>query len=74
MLIAGHTHRPVFPDNEAPPYFNDGSCVHPRCITGIEIQNGEVILIKWLCKPKDDATLITPLFIMREELAGPKKL
>ncbi|MCE8428698.1 MAG: metallophosphoesterase family protein [Candidatus Methanoperedens sp.] len=42
MLIAGHTHRPVFPSEGEPPYFNDGSCVHPRCVTGIEIQNNEI--------------------------------
>ncbi len=30
MLIAGHTHRPMFPEVGDPPYFNDGSCVHPR--------------------------------------------
>jgi hypothetical protein len=59
IIIAGHTHRPVFANlslterrlmetgigsrgvrgkAEADPiYFNTGSCVHPRCITGIEI-------------------------------------
>lgn len=74
ILIAGHTHRPVFPDNGAPLYFNAGSCVHPRCITGIEIQNGEIILIKWLVKPKDDVGMNTPLFITREVLDGPKRL
>ena len=70
MLIAGHTHRPTFPDEGAPPYFNDGSCVHPRCITGIEIQNGEIMLIKWWVRPKDDGAL----YVTREVLVGPKKL
>jgi UDP-2,3-diacylglucosamine pyrophosphatase LpxH len=36
MLIAGHNHRPKFPDIGEPLYFNDGSCVHPLLITGIE--------------------------------------
>lgn len=70
MLIAGHTHRPMFPDVDIPPYFNDGSCVHPRCITGVEIKNGEIMLIKWWIKPKDNGAL----YVTREVLVGPKKL
>lgn len=70
MLIAGHTHRPRFPDKGAPHYFNDGSCVHPRCITGIEIQNGEITLIKWWVKSNDDGAL----YISREVLVEPEKL
>jgi UDP-2,3-diacylglucosamine pyrophosphatase LpxH len=59
IIIAGHTHRPVFAnlslterrflesgvgtpgvrrkEKADPVYYNAGSCVHPRCITGIEI-------------------------------------
>lgn len=70
MLIAGHTHRPRFPEVGEPQYFNDGSSVHPRCITGIEITDGNIILVKWDVKTKDDGTL----FIGREILAGPRKL
>jgi UDP-2,3-diacylglucosamine pyrophosphatase LpxH len=70
LVITGHTHRPRFPDTDAPPYFNDGSCVHPRSITGIEIQNGEILLIKWWLKTRDDGTL----FVTRDVLAGPKRL
>lgn len=40
MLITGHTHRSNFPKVGEPMYFNDGSCVHPRCITAIEIEKG----------------------------------
>lgn len=47
-VIIGHTHFPVFPDTGEVPYFNDGSCVHPRCITGIEIDKGALALVKWL--------------------------
>ena len=47
MIIAGHTHRPKFPKPGELPYFNDGSCVHPRFITGIEIVNLQIYLIKW---------------------------
>lgn len=70
MLIAGHTHRPMFPEVNEPPYFNDGSCVHPRCITAIEIAEGNIILVKWSVKTKNDGVL----FIDREILAGPEKL
>ena len=37
----------VFLNQVILPFFNDGSCVHPRSITGIEIENGEISLIKW---------------------------
>ncbi|MDD2390008.1 MAG: hypothetical protein PHP23_09795 [Desulfobacterales bacterium] len=73
ILIAGHTHRPVYESltlterrsfeasrklpagrkksKPEPVYYNTGSCVHPRCITGIEItmQGRRPIfkLIKW---------------------------
>ncbi|MGI5848944.1 MAG: metallophosphoesterase [Christensenellales bacterium] len=70
ILIAGHTHRPVFPDLGMPRYFNAGSCVHPRCITAIEISCKEIMLVKWCVKTKDDGTL----YIGREILAGPVRL
>lgn len=70
MLIAGHTHRPMFPEVGKPLYFNDGSCVHPRSITGIEIADASITLVKWNVKTKIDGTL----FIGREILAGPTKL
>jgi UDP-2,3-diacylglucosamine pyrophosphatase LpxH len=70
VLIAGHTHRPMFPEVSEAPYFNDGSCVHPRCITGIEISDGCIMLVKWEIKTKNDGTL----FVGREVLAGPRKL
>ncbi|MHC1684720.1 MAG: metallophosphoesterase [Clostridiaceae bacterium] len=70
MLIAGHTHRPMFPEVGKIPYFNDGSCVHPRCITAIEIENGCIILVKWNVKTKNDGTM----FIGRDIIAGPRRL
>ena len=70
MLIAGHTHRPMFPEVGEPLYFNDGSSVHPRCITGIELAYGNITLVKWDVKTRDDGTL----FIGREVLAGPREL
>lgn len=70
MLIAGHTHRPMFPEVGRPLYFNDGSCVHPRSITGIEIADGAITLVKWNAKTRNDGTL----FIDKEVLAGPRIL
>lgn len=61
LVIAGHTHRPLlqFDDVHAEPptpdvdlgsrlhYVNDGCCIHKRAITGIEIDRGEIRLIRW---------------------------
>lgn len=57
ITIIGHTHRPRFPKPGEIPFFNDGSCVHPRSITGIEIENGKISLIKWHIDTKQDGTL-----------------
>jgi UDP-2,3-diacylglucosamine pyrophosphatase LpxH len=47
MIICGHTHRPRFPDPGDIPLFNDGSCIHPNSIIGIEIVDLKISLIKW---------------------------
>lgn len=70
ITVIGHTHRPRFPEPGDIPFFNDGSCVHPRSITGIEIENGKISLIKWQIATKDDGTLQ----IVRILLEGPQKL
>lgn len=70
ILIAGHNHRPMFAELGEPPYFNDGSCVHPRCITGIEIADGSILLVKWCVKTKENGVL----YIGRDILAGPRRL
>lgn len=70
MLIAGHTHRPVFPKPGEPLYFNDGSCVHPRCITAIEIENSAISLVKWTIKVRKDRSL----YVERLVLEGPTSL
>lgn len=70
ITVVGHTHRPRFPKPGDIAFFNDGSCVHPRSITGIEIENGEIALIKWSIATKDDGTLQ----IVKEVLEGPIKL
>lgn len=48
MVICGHTHTPRFAKPGSPPYFNAGSGVFDGYITGLEIQNGEIALVKWL--------------------------
>jgi len=70
MIIAGHTHRPRFPEPNELPYFNDGSCVQPRSITGIEIENMQISLIKWHIISHKDGTLQ----IVKSILEGPRKL
>ena len=70
ITIVGHTHRPRFPEPEDIAFFNDGSCVHPRSITGIEIVKGEISLIKWSISTKEDGTLQ----IVKTILEGPQKL
>ncbi|MDD3841038.1 MAG: metallophosphoesterase family protein, partial [Clostridia bacterium] len=67
MIVAGHTHRSMFPEVGETPYFNDGSCVHPRCITAIEIEFGYIRLVKWHMKTNRNGLL----YIGRDTLAGP---
>jgi len=70
ITIIGHTHRPRFPKPGEIPFFNDGSCVHPRSITGIEIENGAISLTKWHIATNKNGTLQ----IVRVLLEGPEKL
>ncbi len=70
LLIAGHNHRPMFPEPGQAPYFNDGSCVHPSSITAVEISEGNISLVKWSVKVRSDGTL----YVDRDILGGPRKL
>lgn len=70
IVIAGHTHRPVYPSPGEGLYFNDGSCVHPRCITGIEIENNQIALIKWAVGIKKDRSM----YVERLVLEGPNDI
>ncbi|WP_179375210.1 metallophosphoesterase family protein [Winogradskyella wichelsiae] len=70
ITIVGHTHRPRFPEPGEIAYFNDGSCVHPRSITGLEIENGMISLIKWQVITSEDGNLKIDRFL----LEGPTKL
>ncbi len=67
-LITGHTHRPIL-NPEHTCYCNTGSCVHPRCITCIEIKNDALYLVKWSMETKSDLSL----FVARTVLSGPVK-
>ena len=66
ILITGHTHRPVMPEEPAY-YYNTGSCVHPRCITCIEIERGKLTLVKWSMQARIDSVL----YVEREVIGGP---
>jgi UDP-2,3-diacylglucosamine pyrophosphatase LpxH len=70
LVIAGHTHRAVFPEPSAGLYFNDGSCVHPWSITAVEIVGGDIALVGWRQKTRDDGTV----YIGRDVIAGPVPL
>lgn len=66
ILITGHTHRPMIGTKDAP-YCNTGSCVHPRCITCIEIEHRCMTLVKWTVYTRADRSL----YVAREVLAEP---
>ncbi len=70
MVIAGHTHRPRFPEPGDLPYFNDGSCVHPNSIIGLEIENLEISLVKWHTSIDES----NQTKIIKTVLEGPKSL
>ncbi len=70
IIIAGHTHRAVFPGIREPKYFNDGSCIHPRCITALEIEDNAISLVKWSVLTKPDGSL----YVGKTTLEGPVEL
>ena len=53
-IICGHTHLPVSSGSGQTPYFNTGSCINPGYITGIELVNGKLRLVKWTAVSKQD--------------------
>lgn len=46
-IICGHTHRPAFAVEGGAAYFNSGSGIQPGYITGLEIAQGQIALIRW---------------------------
>ncbi len=67
LLLAGHTHRSILPKPGESFYLNDGSCVHPRSITAMEIENGALTLVKWSVEVGCNRSLT----VEREVLEGP---
>lgn len=67
ILVSGHTHRPMLNLQKETPYLNTGSCVHPRCITAIEVVDQCFTLVKWTYCIRPDLSVA----ICREVLAGP---
>ncbi len=55
-LITGHTHRPML-SGESNFYANTGSCVHPYCITCIEVRGHELSLVKWYMSARPSGCL-----------------
>lgn len=66
ILIAGHTHRALLTPS-SPYYYNTGSCIHPNCITCIEIENTTLTLVKWCTNTRINGTL----HVKREVLSKP---
>lgn len=69
ILIAGHTHHPMAGSAESP-YLNTGSCIHPSGITGIEIENRCLSLVKWSISSRADLSL----YASREVLGDPVRV
>lgn len=74
MLICGHTHRARYPREKEGkrelPYFNAGSCINSRGITGIEIVDGMVLMVDWRAAAEEDGTL----YIKRTVTRGPEPI
>lgn len=68
VLVCGHTHRPTSAAYGEAPYFNTGYCLAPGILTGLEIQHGEIGLVRWRATPHS-----TTLF-QREILSAPRRL
>jgi UDP-2,3-diacylglucosamine pyrophosphatase LpxH len=65
MLICGHTHRQKFPKVNDLPYFNTGCCIRTRGICGIEILNGEILMVDWRISADDDGTMRVKRTVVR---------
>lgn len=66
-LICGHTHRERFPRGGDLPYFNSGACTFPAYITGIEIVDDTIALVRWRVDPDEQGYLR----VMRYVMVGP---
>ena len=66
-IIMGHTHEPYLAMAGEAPYYNTGSCVPPRHITGIEILNDQIFLVRWGISADNESRL----FVKREFIGEP---
>lgn len=66
-MICGHTHRAMAARAGEPGYFNTGSFIVPGTATGLEIQGGEISLVRWTAHPIDHT-------VRREVIASPRRL
>ena len=71
MVICGHTHKPTFPTNGGPAYFNTGSCLYPGYITGLEIRDGQIMSVRWFARSRGPRE---PLHFERQLMALPRPL
>lgn len=67
-LICGHTHRWKFPNGDDLPYFNTGACSFPGYVTGLELADGSLTLVRWHVEP-DEAGYLR---VARRIMAGPR--
>lgn len=65
ILICGHTHRFKFPRKDELPYFNAGCATYPTIVTGIEIADGEIQLVRWKTEPNSKGLLKVNKSILR---------
>ena len=70
LVITGHTHRPACSPDSATLYYNNGCCIHPNCITCIEIENGKLSLYKWAVTSREDGSL----YVGKQLIAVPRVL
>ncbi len=70
MLICGHTHRPKFPKTDDLPYFNTGCCIRTRGLSGIEIIDGNILMVDWRVTADEDGALR----MLRTVVRGPEAI
>lgn len=70
MIITGHTHKHAFARPGEVLYFNSGCCTNKGYITGIEIQDGQIMMVKW----SENKVGNRYPKIIREVIAGPEMI
>lgn len=70
MIVCGHTHNPRLPNRYEPPYINDGACVMPYTMTAIEVERGQIVLVKWIIDSEENGVLK----VIRKIIGGPEEI